>query len=243
MPMPTIEHRGAEPDKPRVIRNAVEVVNLVTVVRQLSGLQLTGNHATYSRREPMKLIKQLLAVATIAFAATGAARRQRSAGRAGQAHQHRRHRHRQGRQGNPGRQPEARHGPGRSEDPAARRFPAHDRTGGRPLLAPRHPGAAKAAVATNSAPCWSSPTRARCRRSRTRPSNSSRCAPTRPTQEVEVRSQVNVTRGEPIQLNYRLAKAPARLEDLRHQRAGRVAGGNLQGHLRHRNQQVAASTA
>jgi phospholipid transport system substrate-binding protein len=45
--------------------------------------------------------------------------------------------------------------------------------------------------------------------------------------EVIVRSEVVQPRGEPIQLDYRLEKAQRRLEDLRRQCAGRLAGRNL----------------
>jgi hypothetical protein len=47
---------------------------------------------------------------------------------------------------------EARHGPGRDQDPALRRLRAHDLAGRRPPLARRHPGTEEAAV-DNSVLC------------------------------------------------------------------------------------------
>jgi phospholipid transport system substrate-binding protein len=46
--------------------------------------------------------------------------------------------------------------------------------------------------------------------------------------DVEVRSQVNLTRGEPITLNYRLSKGPQGWKIYRPERAGRLAGRDLQ---------------
>ena len=53
--------------------------------------------------------------------------------------------------------------------------------------------------------------------------------------EVVVRSEVR-GKGDPIQLDYRMEKTGQRLEDLRPERAGRLAGGNLPHPVRAGNQ-------
>jgi phospholipid transport system substrate-binding protein len=65
----------------------------------------------------------------------------------------------------------------------------------------------RSACRKSSRPCWCAPTRARCRRSTTRSSRSSRCAWRRPTRKSSCAPR-SVAAAIPIQLDYRLEKTP-----------------------------------
>ena len=103
-------------------------------------------------------------------------------------------------------------------------LPAHDRLGGRPLLAPGHARAAEAPAGRIQDCCWCAPTR-RLTRSATRPIELKpmRSQPATPKWWCAPRSVARAIRSSSTTGSRR----PASVEDLRRQRAGRLAGREL----------------
>ena len=121
---------------------------------------------------------------------------------------------------------------GRPEGHALRQLPAHDRVGRRPLLAARRRPSSRSACRTSSSSCSFAPIPARLSQVSAEQTVELKPMRSQPADtEVVVRTEIR-GKGDPIQLDYRLEKAGDRLEDLRRQRARRLAGRELSQQLR-----------